>query len=427
MRKISAWFFSLIIAFSCISSAAESNGSALAALSSQGFFLLESNEQERLSAYITESPSFNPLIDEKIEEFLAENSFFEKTAEEQRDILRLCFKLTGGRNAKGNEMTEKGEKYAIRDLGKKTDFQVWQGKVMDMNCFYASCPSHGFVIYTSLGIESAEEIASAVMFLPEAVRPVLKTVIFFEDGADCYNGGSGTIWIRKKALPDRAELGSSFAHEVGHILDEEFTVDEELWTEAIEKDMLPVSDYGNDNRKEDFAEFSRLYFSVKDYAPLKKVYPNRCKAFEAVLYSADKVVFKGFASSAAELDVFCGSRECTIKDSGGFVLAAVENGLAMEKYRAKLNQIWELKELKRGGYVVVNRKTGLCICAQSRIGTLLNYETPLGKQNQIWDIEELDGNNYLLKNRLSGKYLGFEGESPNLTSDKEQWTVVFRR
>jgi len=92
-------------------------------------------------------------------------------------------------------------------------------------------------------------------------------------------------------------------HEAGHILEQRATVSEpktlNQWNEAIAKDKISVSGYGDSVAHEDLAEFAYIYAVCLDagkeqLAELKKLSPQRCLIWERILQSAKaELVLKG--------------------------------------------------------------------------------------------------------------------------------------
>lgn len=418
MRKFVSAVLIALCVFSVAASAMESD-SLSDALNSEGALLLSEEERCCLANLINFGDDVFPNTSGKIAAFLAGNAFFEKSIAEQSLLLRSCLSMPSQKTALGNKITYEGEEYALRDFGLQRDFYVWQSIKADVNCYHASSLDHDFTVYTALGEESAKIIADAIKAVPKSLRKYIKTVIFFESDADCYNGGNKTVWIRKKTLPEKDDMASGFIHEIGHILDEEFCVDEEIWRDAQKNDIVSVSAYGNSSRGEDFAEFSRLYFSAGNLEAVERVYPHRTKALRAILYSADKETYKDFEPFAAEMSVFAPEvRECMLWWDESNVLTAEENTAATSKYRGKYKQIWQLCPLKKGGYVIVNKKTGLCISA---VENALCFEVPTGRKNQVWNVEE----KAFLRNSANKMYLIGDG----LSDGKPQsgWTFKFRK
>lgn len=86
------------------------------------------------------------------------------------------------------------------------------------------------------------------------------------------------------------------AHECGHVLEQRVTSKQpktlDQWKDAIRKDRISVSDYGNEVAHEDLAEFSYVYATCLDAGKLdqlKTLSPRRFAQWEAILASAQPV------------------------------------------------------------------------------------------------------------------------------------------
>ncbi len=420
--------------------AAQTEDAVLAAVKSMGFFMLDREEQRGFLRYVYLSSAFTPFIYTEVEEYINESGFFQKSPKEQSEILRSCLSLTGGRMA-DSEICPPRTKYSLTDGGEFDGFDVWMGKKADVYRFRAVYADSGAAIdiYCERGRNDAEKIAEAASMLPWAVRKEIKVVICFNDAAESYHGGSATVWIRRESLPSTEELMRSLAHETGHILDEKYTLDETVWADAIKADALPLSDYGNGGRGEDLAEFSRLYFTVRENSAaaegVKTVYPNRTKAFEALLYACDSVEYASFAESWAELSPFEETAEIcyyALFSPSGMAMTVKksqtegEYELAAEKYKARAAQLWELRRRKDGGVVIINKETGLALSGGGMAESPCALTEFTGKPDQTWDVEETEAGS-CFRFRRGGMFLGETGSAPTFVREKTYWTAEIRQ
>ena len=133
--------------------------------------------------------------------------------------------------------------------------------------------------------ENAPEVERAAMALaglPAHLRRYVRTIKIDPSPQNQYNGGGDGIWIRTERTPPQSQVDSVFAHEIGHILASN-TGGDEGWQDIADSDYVSISGYGNRNLNEDFAEFTRLYLSVKDdpaaLESVQALFPKRYAAF----------------------------------------------------------------------------------------------------------------------------------------------------
>ena len=126
--------------------------------------------------------------------------------------------------------------------------------------------------------------ALAVAGLPPHLRRYVHSIKIDPSPQNQYNGGGDGIWIRLDRSPPQGQIDSVFAHEIGHVLASN-TGGDHGWQDVADSDYLSISGYGNRNLNEDFAEFTRLYLSVKDnpaaLESVRTLFPKRYAAFMA--------------------------------------------------------------------------------------------------------------------------------------------------
>ncbi len=114
--------------------------------------------------------------------------------------------------------------------------------------------------------------------------------IYADLGGARAHGGKGYI-----NLVPRADA-LVIAHEVGHTLEQVARQSDskilDKWEEAIKADKISVSDYGDNVRHEDLAEFAQVYAvclsaGPKHLAALKKLSPTRFALWEKILNSTE--------------------------------------------------------------------------------------------------------------------------------------------
>lgn len=409
---------------------------------SEGYKALDEKTRERFDTYIYESQAFTANVYSGASALIESENYMEKTAEEQMEILKKCLEITPynlvyiGEVPKDEEITvEMGEKTYIET------YDVWRGTIEPVWC-YAVKMSDGYTMDLITTVEDCsvvEDAANALSRFPLAMRQYLARIIHRMDEANNYNGGGDTIWIRLNYIPSENAIAQTLAHELGHVLDTNLTTDDSVWDEAIEADVVPVSGYGNSNRAEDLAEFSRLYHMARRSDSLMeaigKVYPNRMKAYKALLYAADNEYYADFKAEYEELSPFSGSEEVysVISPAGSdLALTAVnETGepgekLVLAENKGEDTQLWWVRERKDGAVVIFNKATGYCVNVpgnSAEDGTELITWNGGGSANETWDVETDDDGQMTFKVRNSELYLGVDGESVIQTSEETFWTV----
>ena len=157
----------------------------------------------------------------------------------------------------------------------------------------------------------AERIPTAYLRALEVVSEDKKAGLAFYKtlgGAAAHGGQSYLNMIPLK--PARA--ASVIVHEAGHILEQRArNTDKDIlekWAEAVKKDNIDVSNYGNHVNHEDLAEFARIYAFCKDkalgrnsLAALRELSPARFDLWEKVLE----------LSGATQADARAKPRECS--------------------------------------------------------------------------------------------------------------------
>lgn len=133
--------------------------------------------------------------------------------------------------------------------------------------------------------KNAETFKSIIVQIPHNFRRHLRNVKVRSDNANSYNGGGSDMYIRLNWSPDANGMRSTVVHELGHIIDSQngYWASGAGWANAIAADMYAPSTYGATNATEDFAEFSRMYFSAYGNADMQRglqvIMPERYASF----------------------------------------------------------------------------------------------------------------------------------------------------
>lgn len=184
--------------------------------------------------------------------------------------------------------------YWTVDEGTAGNYDFWSGTMLDgMLYSYKIYEADGTVQQTiSLYVEdqstaqtNAETFKNVLLNIPYEFRQHLTTVKIRNDGANYYNGGGGTLYIRIDWTPDANSMRSTVVHELGHILDQACGTwsNGSGWAAAKAADMYSASVYANSSNAEDFAEFMRMYFAAYDNPDMQKglqvIMPERYASF----------------------------------------------------------------------------------------------------------------------------------------------------
>ena len=139
---------------------------------------------------------------------------------------------------------------------------------------------------------------SALGKFPYAYRKNIKNMyVYYSSTTSTYNCGGDELFVRLKGTANETAMIKSFAHELGHSNDYMANGDVNnrgshwsqgtKWQLAVEDDIATISNYGNSNSDEGFAEFARLYWLCYGNRDLqigiKQLFPNRFASFQRML------------------------------------------------------------------------------------------------------------------------------------------------
>lgn len=133
---------------------------------------------------------------------------------------------------------------------------------------------------------------------PYAYRKHIKNMyVYYSSTTSTYNCGGEELFVRLGGTATEQAMIKSFAHELGHSND--YMANGDLnnrashwsqgtkWQLAVEDDITTISNYGNTNSDEGFAEFARLYWLCYGNRDLeigiKQLFPNRFASFQRML------------------------------------------------------------------------------------------------------------------------------------------------
>ncbi len=400
---------------------------------SDGYKALDAVTKERFDSYVYTTLPFGARVYTAVEDKLITTDYFNLSEEEQVQVLKDCLKITVyGQVDFGEILPDKEKaKYEIKSKTYQESYDVWRGTMLPVWMYEVEMEGdvegqlHKWTMIST--VEDSSVVTDAINALsrfPYAIRHHINRLVYRTDSANSYNGGGDTIWIRLNWVPNEKEIAHTLAHELGHVLDSNLTSESALWDRARAADMIPMSSYGNSNREEDLAEFSRMFNLLRtDPAALKeleKVYPNRFAAYAALLFTSDSIYYAHYKSYYEKTMSFDDDDQpafyCTISLPGtNLVLTANDASvkgsvLTFEENTGADNQIWRIRT-HQGKKAFFNKASGLCI-------NVPGNSTESGKNLIIWNggkgnnelitMTLIDNDTYTLTFAHSNLYLGTE-------------------
>jgi len=385
-------------------------------LTSPGFLALDENYQRAFKAYLYQPVGYSQRVQTTVEGLLLSKDYENLSAEEQKQILIESLKtvpydmVTGDVTKKVNAKYTTGEKYKIEN------FDIWRGDrrtvwAVDVEMEGNGTETHKFTVYSEVeNTPVIQRMIDTMAVFPYGVRKFVKSFIYKPDPANNYNGSNNTIWIRTNYEPPLSQMIQTTAHELGHVVDFSTGMDSR-WNRAISNDIVPVSGYGNTNRYEDLAEFSRLYWISQGNENMEKameiIYPNRYREFVNMLHRADPS-FPAYDKNPEPIGV--GKEEVdmtryyTIVNKDNLALTVKDGKLVLSSLNNSDEQKWEISPAGDGWFDLVNKKTKSSITVPdllySQAGDPVSMGTGAGDRGQWAFIK--NGDTFILRNRFSG-------------------------
>ncbi len=375
---------------------------------SAGYKALDAVTKERFDSFVYTTLPFGARVQNQVENKLIMSDYYNISAEEQVKVLKDCLTITVYGQVDFGEIlpdTEKA-KYEIKSKTYKDSYDVWRGTMLPVWMYEVEMEGdvegqvHTWTMIST--VEDSSIVTDAINALsrfPYAIRHHINRLIYRQDSANSYNGGGDTIWIRLTWVPNEKQIAHTLAHELGHVLDSNLTSESALWDRARQTDMAPMSSYGNSNRAEDLAEFSRMFNLLRtDEAALKeleKVYPARFAAYAALLFVSDPEYYAHYKTYYEETMKFDDDDKapfyCQISLSGtNLVLTQKDTAkgsvLTFEENTNADNQVWRIREWG-GKKAIFNKASGLCV-------NVPGNSTESGKNLIVWNGGK--GNNELM-------------------------------
>ncbi len=399
---------------------------------SAGYKALDDVTRERFDSFVYTSLPFGARVQSRVEDKLITSDYYNISEEEQVKVLKDCLTITVyGQVDFGEILPDKEKaKYEIKSKTYKDSYDVWRGTMLPVWMYEVEMAGdvegqvHTWTMIST--VEDSSIVTDAINALsrfPYAIRHHINRLIYRQDSANSYNGGGDTIWIRLTWVPNEKQIAHTLAHELGHVLDSNLTSESGLWDRARANDMVPMSSYGNSNRAEDLAEFSRMFNVLRTDAEalkeLQKVYPNRFAAYAALLFTSDPVYYAHYKSYYEETMKFDDDDKapfyCQISLPGtNLVLTQKDSAkgsvVTFEENTNADNQIWRIREWQ-GKKAVFNKATGLCINVPGNSSdsgkNLIVWNGGKGG-NELMTMTQVEGNKYTFTFAHSNLYLSAE-------------------
>lgn len=140
----------------------------------------------------------------------------------------------------------------------------------------------------TVAIPNGNNAMEALKRIPYPLRKNIKNMFIRNDGANSYNCGASDFYMRISGVANKDTIAMYMTHEFGHSMYFTYKVDErQIWQPARNSDIAGVSEYGNNNEYEDFADFGRLYFqcygNINRMYGIRQIFPERYQAYVNVL------------------------------------------------------------------------------------------------------------------------------------------------
>lgn len=283
-------------------------------LESEAAKSLSEYRYDRLCAFLLSGGEFNLLTYDKVEAMIKERDYFNLALEEQSKFVEECFTVVPTDLMYGSMATKLKKDIKVEYVGiEEGAWQSWHGIPEEAPRLYnvtitdtESGDSHvmQYISPYDNDEEYAATVGEAVACFEMPIVKVLWRFVYTSMNTSSWNGGDGTIWNNTGYRGDVNNMVQMFAHELGHVMDNG-RQNNDVWYRAIAQDMVPVTGYGNTNRWEDLAEFSRLYLLAKGdkdrIAAIENTYPARTKAYKALLYAVDFEFYKDYVEEFREV------------------------------------------------------------------------------------------------------------------------------
>lgn len=365
-------------------------------LESEAARSLSEYRYKRLYDFLMSGGEFNLLTYDKVEAMIKERDYFNLSYEEQEAFVEECFTVEPTSLMYGSMATKLKREIEVEYVGiEEGAWQDWHGipeqapRRYDVTITDTETGDYHVVQYISPYDDDEEyalTVGEAVACFEMPIVKVLWRFVYTSMNTSSWNGGDGTIWNNTGYRGDVNNMVQMFAHELGHVMDNG-RQNTDVWYRAIAQDMVPVTGYGNTNRWEDLAEYSRLYLLARgDEARVEAIentYPARSKAYKALLYRVDSEFYADYKDECEAVeniaDAITRSQQVTVRFGDKYLTD--ENGtlvLTNEKPGAKNWQVWEVYSQNDTWGIFRNKATGRYIRVENEALTLSEEGSRIG-------------------------------------------------
>lgn len=436
-------------------------------LASEAAKSLPKYKYDRLYSHIMAGGEFNFLVYNKVETKIIEENYFNLPYEDQVKFVNNCFSIYPVELMSGSMATKIKRDIKVEYVGiEEGAWESWHGipneKPRRYNITITDTDTGDFHLLEYIcpydnDEEYAMQIGEAIGYFDMPIIKCLKRFTYTSMNTSSWNGSNGKIWNNTGYRGDVNNMVQYFAHEIGHVMD---TEDTSIWQRAIVQDMIPVTGYGNTNRWEDLAEFSRMYLLARGdearTAPIEMTYPARAKAYKALLYTKDNEFYAEYKDEYEEVinavDDYSRSGEVRLSHEGRYLTDESGRLVFMDAAASSDLQTWEIYSEKAGSSKLRNKGTGRYITLsgsalalgdegtafglKSTTGGYLLIDTATGfainrdmsvttEKGAVWSLEEI-GNlpfagDFTLRLQASGKYLSCSENNLTLSDTPVTW------
>lgn len=350
-------------------------------ISDEGFLALDPHTRERYIAAISSPTAIGQAFTQTLTKSIPSDYF--NLALDEKTILAEEFitKTPYYRTQIGRISSDEIASYKINSITYKESHDVWRGDMQPVWVYSvtmdASAQSaHEFeFISTVRDDEFAKTVLNALARFPYPVRRLVTKITNAPSGNNTYYGGGSYIWIKLSYLPDEDRIAQDLSCVLGFIL-HGASKEKIFWANAIKDDVIPLSDFALTNATSDFGEFTTLFFNMKDteggLEALERVYPNRFRAFAAMLYSCDteyyaeyKTYYDALYSASEQEDAKGGYFTISIPFTKLYLTHDIAgDGYAhFEEFTGADNQLWTLSSIGEST-VIKSKASGMLLSPQ---------------------------------------------------------------
>lgn len=359
----------------------------IAAVETEAFNELDKNYQRAYTNYFFTDVDFSQSANSKAEAFLRENNFADADKETQKSLIRSCLDITYSDLLGGWMRDKKTADYEIVSITRTADTNPEVLENPDAKNYYIytiamECTSpediHTFTVETvdENDEEHVRKVCEAVACFEPPVRKTLRHFYYTGDKFGTWNAWDGEVWNNTGSKFDVDGMLTMFSHELGHVIDSDFKVGDDVWRRAINSDVIPTSGYGKTNRWEDFGEFSRLYLMSRGdeerMAAIEAIYPNRTATYRAALYNIDndyykeyKALYDALTAPIGDTSVIDGEMYYTIASPSGKLLTNTDAGLSFSDPSDSDACLWQLSVEDEQGIKIFSKADGTSLTVAS--------------------------------------------------------------